>query len=276
MKLSVSVPPLLVPTLALALGLLPAGSPAGATASGGGDASAVETRWSELVARHVVDDRWVDYEAWHASEEDRAALDAVVDDLAALRPSAMDDAGAIATWINLYNAVTVQLVLEHYPLASIKDIDTGLFGSPWKIERVTVEGRRLTLDQIEHEILRVDFDEPRIHFALNCASVGCPPLADEAFTGERLDAQLDEVTARALRDPTWLDLDGCEGAYGEGVIRLTKIFDWFTGDFGGEDGVRDFLARHRPDARFVVQNTGCALDYMDYDWSLNAPPDSRP
>lgn len=232
----------------------------------------LEQRWTELTRTYVVEERWVDYARWHASPTDRDALASIVREFAALDPSVLSEPEAIAYWINLYNAVTVDLVLEHYPVKSIKDIGSGLFGSPWKIERVTVGGRALTLDAIEHEILRVQFSEPRIHFALNCASVGCPPLAPEAFTGARLDEQLDTVTARALQSAEWVDPSGCDGSYGKGKIRLTKLFDWFRSDFGGDAAVREFVARYRPADAFTLRNTRCDLEYMDYDWQLNAPP----
>lgn len=232
-------------------------------------------RWTALLATYVVDERWVDYEAWHAHPDDRAELTALIETWGEVDPRVLTPAQAKAYWINLYNAATVELVLEHYPLASIKDIDTGLFGSPWKLERVAVGARTLSLDAIEHEILRREFDDPRIHFALNCASVGCPPLADEAFIAERLDAQLDAASARAVGSNEWVDPSGCAGSYGSGRIAVTKIFDWFADDFGGEAGIRDFLARHRPSDSFVLRNSGCALDYLDYDWTLNAPPQQR-
>jgi hypothetical protein len=139
---------------------------------------------------------------------------------------------------------------------------------------VTVAGRGLSLNEIEHEILRKDFAEPRIHFALNCASVSCPPLGAREFTADNLDVLLDEASSRALHDEQWFDPSGCAGAYGPGTLRLTKLFDWFADDFGGETGVRAFIQRYRPELRFQLLNTGCTLEYMDYDWSLNAPPES--
>lgn len=233
----------------------------------------VTAAWDTLTARYVVDERWIDYEAWHGTPADVAALSEVVDGFEAIDPESLARDDALAFWINVYNAVTVELILEHFPVDSIKDIDgAGLLGSPWKLERVTIGGRDLTLDEIEHEIIRPTFDEPRIHFAVNCASVGCPPLASEAYVGAQLDAQLDRVTRRALNDPDWVDLSECAGAYGDGTIRLSKIFDWFRDDFGGDDGIRDFLVRHRPDAAFRVRNTSCGLSFMDYDWDLNDPP----
>lgn len=226
------------------------------------------TTYGTLLERYVVDDRWVDYAAWRASDEDHRALENYIDELTATDLFSLERDAQIAAWINLYNAVTVDLILDHEPVDSIKDLD-----DPWGTRLVVVAGRELSLDDIEHEILRPSFDEPRIHFALNCASVSCPPLSATPFVAESLDAQLDERTRRTLQDTEWLDTSGCPGTYGSGVIRLSKLFDWFADDFGGETGVRAFLEEHRPDLRFTAANTGCKLKSIDYDWSLNAPPE---
>jgi len=238
------------------------------------DLDGATAAWGTLTAKYVVDDRWIDYESWHVDAHDVAALSNTVDAFEAIDPDALEGDDRLAFWINVYNAVTVELILDHYPVDSIKDIDgAGLLGSPWKLERVTIAGRPLTLDQIEHEIIRVEFDEPRIHFAVNCASVGCPPLASEPYVGARLDEQLEAATRRAMNDPTWVDLSDCGGSYDDGAIRLTKLFDWFRDDFGGDAAVRNFIARYRPADAFRLRNTNCDLEYVDYDWSLNAPPE---
>ncbi|HKK70188.1 MAG TPA: DUF547 domain-containing protein [Candidatus Krumholzibacteria bacterium] len=234
----------------------------------------VHDTWNALVQRYVVDERWVDYSAWHASEEDLQTLTEVVEAYESVDPSTLTDDQKVAFWLNVYNAATVELVLEHYPVDSIKDIG-GLIGSPWGMERVTVAGETLTLDQIQHDKLDPVAQDARVHFALNCASVGCPPLAPFAFTGDAIDEQLDRVARRAVTDPEWVDLTGCTGTYGDGTIRLTKIFDWYRDDFGGDEGVREFLARYRPDDAFRLRNTSCSLDFSGYDWNLNAPPASR-
>jgi hypothetical protein len=235
--------------------------------------SVATAQYADLLDRYVVQERWVDYDGWRASTEDRAALQAYIDGLVATDIFALEHDEQIAAWINLYNALTVDLILDNEPVASIKDLGT-LMTSPWEPVLVTVAGRELSLNTIEHEILRKDFEEPRIHFALNCASVSCPPLASREYTADNLDSLLDEVASRALHDDTWFDPSGCGGAYGPGALRLTRLFDWFSDDFGGEDGVRAFIQRYRPELRFQLLNTGCTLEYMDYDWNLNAPPES--
>lgn len=236
-------------------------------------AEALHDDYDTLLERYVVDDRWVDYPAWHQSEEDRGRLERYLDEMAAVEASALDRDEALAYWINLYNALTLDLILDHYPVTSIKDLG-GVLTSAWEKELVEVEGRALTLDQIENDVIRPRFEDPRIHFALNCAAVSCPPLPSFAYTASLLESQLERVTRRAVRDPAWVDLQRCQ-TYGKGTIRLSKIFDWYAEDFGGEAGIRRFLARYRPEEKLPLQNEGCRLDYLDYDWSLNLPPDEQ-
>lgn len=178
--------------------------------------------------------------------------------------------------INVYNAATVELVLTRYPgLKSIKEIG-GLFGSPWKLQVLDLLGHRRSLDDIEHAMLRgaEDYAEPRIHFAVNCASVGCPALRPEAFLGARLDEQLDDQTRRFLRDRSRNGSDSNNAA-----LRVSKIFDWYADDFDTHSGsVGAFLARYRaelgldaaPASR--LQQGRMRVVYSAYDWSLNSKP----
>ena len=230
--------------------------------------------WDTLVDRYVVDERWVDYAAWHASESDLRALRETVDAFEAVDPSTLERDARVAYWIDLYNAATLELVFDHYPVDSIKDIG-GLLDSPWSREVVTVAGEDLTLDEIQKEKLAPVANDPRMHFAINCASVGCPPLASRAYGARDLEAALDTATRRTVHDSTWVDLGGCDGAYAEGEIRLSKIFDWYQDDFGGQEGVRAFLSRYRPEDALRLRNTRCGLASMEYDWGLNAPPAQR-
>jgi hypothetical protein len=240
---------------------------------------ATHADWTTLLAAHV---RWndtgtattVDYDGF---ARDRAALDAYLAALAAVPASNFDHwprEARMAFLINAYNAATVALVLDHWPgLASIKDIG-GWFSSPWKQRFVPLLGATRTLDEIEHEMLRgaPDFDEPRIHFAVNCASVGCPALRPEAYTGDRLAAQLDDQTRRFLRDRTRNHWDAATA-----TLTLSKIFDWYGEDFsrGGFDGVADFAARHAAEladsaeARGRIGRRAFDIDHGEYDWSLN-------
>jgi len=216
--------------------------------------------YEALLARYVTDGR-VDYTAWHESAVDRKKLHAVVAELGRRKPSAMEPDAALAYWINLYNALTLQLILDHHPVDSIKDIG-GFLSSPWKRELVQVEGEDLTLDEIENEIIRPTFEDARIHFALNCAAVSCPPLQSKPFCGDTLDAQLESATQAVVRDERFVDTSDC--AEGEGELRLSKIFDWYHDDFrprGLVEFVNGYLEQTLP--------AECDVEFMDYDWQLN-------
>ncbi|MCC7142119.1 MAG: DUF547 domain-containing protein [Candidatus Eisenbacteria bacterium] len=205
----------------------------------------------------------VRYAAWHANAADRGALGAYVDALEATVASKLEPNAGLAFWINLYNAATLELVLSRYPVESIKEIGSTL-KSPWKKKVVKVEGRELSLDEIENEVIRPGWKDARIHFALNCASIGCPPLAAEAYRAEMLDAQLDASCRRALSDRRWLALDG-------GVIRATKLFDWYGSDFEQwAGGVRTFAAKYAPaPLQAALADPKTKIEFTDYDWKLN-------
>lgn len=177
--------------------------------------------------------------------------------------------------INAYNAATVQLVLTRYPkLDSIKDIG-GLLGNPWKKAFVPLLGKTRSLDDIEHGLLRGSprYRDPRIHFAVNCASIGCPALRPEAFVAARLETQLEDQTLRFLRDRTRNRLR----SEGKGqVLELSSIFDWYAHDFKAQGGPAGFVAR-RPDAigadaasTSALRQGQAKLRFLDYDWALNA------
>ena len=128
---------------------------------------------------------------------------------------------------------------------------------------VTVAGRKLTLDAIENDVIRKEFGDARIHFAVNCASIGCPPLAIFAYSGKLLDAQLNENTQRALNDPNWVEIT-------EDKILVTKIFDWYKGDFETDAGsVRKFIAKFRPADQQKIFDDSRKIETMDYNWNLN-------
>ena len=201
---------------------------------------------------------------------DRAALKAYLDALSAV-PEA-DFRGwtkpqQMAFLINAYNGYTVELILANYPLKSIKDIGNDLFSNRWKKKFFKLFGQDSYLDQIEHEMLRKPgaYNEPRVHFAVNCASIGCPMLREEPFVAERLEAQLDEQARRFLSDRSRNRLNG-------GRLEVSKIFDWFKEDFG----VRErFFAKYAAqladgaEQQKLVAEGKAAISFLDYDWSLN-------
>jgi hypothetical protein len=176
----------------------------------------------------------------------------------------------MAFWINAYNLFTLRAIVDHYPIrgrwfslaprTSIRQIDGVWTALTWH-----AAGRTLTLDQIEHEILRPTFKDPRVHFAINCASVGCPPLSREPYVAARLDAQLDEAARRYLASAQGLQIAGNR-------VKVSSIFKWYGGDFGTpiDRAVLAFVARFGPPPAAALATSGNArLEFLDYDWSLN-------
>lgn len=237
--------------------------------------------WTALLRKHVRLVRGgqatqVDYAVFKA---DRAALKAYLDSLSAVTPAAFagwPKAERQAFLINAYNAFTVELILTRYPdLTSIKDLG-GLFSSPWKPKWIALLGGKVSLDDIEHAMLRKrgDHDDPRVHFAVNCASIGCPALREEAFVAARLDAQMDEQTLRFMSDRTRNRFNPQRGR-----LELSKIFDWYGQDFRlGHRGIASlpaFAARYAdqladaPADRERIRAGGAPIAYTDYDWTLN-------
>ncbi|MEM9237532.1 MAG: DUF547 domain-containing protein [Verrucomicrobiota bacterium] len=170
----------------------------------------------------------------------------------------------LAFLINLYNAATLKLVVDHYPVKSIKKI--GGFKGPWKQSVVRAFGKTYTLDQVEHELIRGNYDEARIHFAVNCASVGCPHLRGEAFRGDRLDQQLDDQTRIFLADPSKNRIFAKKGQ-----LELSPIFKWYEEDFVKQSGsVEKFIAPYvAEEHRAKLATGGHKIRHTKYDWSLN-------
>lgn len=232
--------------------------------------------WTALLEQHV---HWIDHGTasqvdYDGFARDRAALKAYLDALSQV-PQTDFDGWPVqerqAFLINAYNAYTIELVLTRWPaLESIKDLG-GWFSSPWKQRFFELLGAERSLDEVEHELLRGarGFDEPRIHFAVNCASIGCPALRPEAYVGLRLDAQLDDQTRRFLRDRSRNRYEP-----GGSVMRISKLFDWYASDFN-DATVFDFLTRYAddltddPTAERKLRIGAIDLEYSDYDWRLN-------
>lgn len=197
---------------------------------------------------------------------DKAALSGYVERLAATRATALSRAEQRAYWINLYNALTVKIVLDHYPVDGIKDIriSPGLFSSgPWGKKLLKIEGEDVSLDDIEHRILRPVWKDPRIHYAVNCASIGCPNLPAEAFTAANADRLLDAAARAYVNHPRGVRRTG-------GGVRLSSIYDWFRDDFGKDKtALFGHLTAFAEPALKEFLSTGPAIDGYDYDWSLN-------
>ncbi len=200
----------------------------------------------------------VDYAALKASSTDRAALDAYIKRFETADLSGSSKA-AFASWANIYNAVTVRYILDRYPVKSIRD---GYIIGPWKEIKVKAGGREVTLDQIEHEILRPTFKDPRVHYAINCASYSCPNLVPKAWEAATLDAELDAAARAYVNHPR-----GAK-ASGERLV-LSSIYDWFKEDFGGKAGVTTHLLKYAEPALATKIKAATKPAKFAYDWSLN-------
>jgi hypothetical protein len=237
--------------------------------------------WTALLRKHVVVLRGgqASQLRYAALSADRAALMAYLSTLSSVsQPAfdAFDKPQRMAFLINAYNAFTVDLILGKYPaLSSIKDLGS-VFSSPWKPKGIALLGTKVSLDDIEHGMLRLRgrYDDPRVHFAVNCASIGCPPLREEAFVAGRLDAQLDEQALRFMSDRTRNRFDPAQGR-----LEVSKIFDWYGEDFTlGHRGISSlpaFMARYAgvladaPADRERVRSQQAAVTFLPYDWKLN-------
>jgi hypothetical protein len=202
--------------------------------------------------------------------EDRRMLETYLEALQAVQVTRLNRAEQKAYWINFYNALTIKVILDHYPVESITDIDIspGLFSNgPWKAKLVVVEGEKISLDDIEHRILRPIWQDNRVHYAVNCASIGCPNLQPEPFTVENTEQLLEKGAREYIRHPR-----GARFVDDDHLV-LSSIYDWFQVDFGGsERGVLRHLSRYADPAvsERLVRFDG-DIDY-EYDWELNDAP----
>jgi hypothetical protein len=206
----------------------------------------------------------VDYGAWKASAADRGALGGYIAALEQTDPTTLGRAEQFAYWANLYNAATLRVVLDRYPVRSIKEIKPNLIAiGPWKTAVVTVGGTALSLDEIEHGILRRGWREPRVHYAVNCASYGCPNLRLRAIRGGTLEADLADAARDYVNHPRAARVEG-------GKLIVSSIYDWYKADFGGSDsGVIAHLRQHAsPRLKSELAGVKSVAKHA-YDWALN-------
>ncbi len=211
----------------------------------------------------------LDYAA--VTSEDRAKLAAYIAALEASSVTALARREQLAFWLNLYNAATVALILDHWPVASIRDIDIspGWFSDgPWGAALVMVEGIALSLDAIEHKILRPLWQDPRIHYGVTCASLGCPDLAPRAFSADRVEAMLDAAARAFVNHPRGVRV----GA--DGGLAVSSLYDWYAVDFGGSDEAVIAHLRIYAEPALAARLAGAEriADHA-YDWAINAPAD---
>ena len=217
------------------------------------------TEYGRLLATYV-EPTGVDYAAWAANEGDVNALDRVLETFAGVNAEGLEPDARMAFYINLYNAGMLQAVFEAYPIDSVTTFlpDFGIFKKPFILQG----GRKLSLDAVEKGILLADYpDEPRIHFAVNCASRSCPPLRDEPYTAAKLEAQLEAQTRQFLNSE-----HGVRLALRERKVYVSALFNWYADDFPGDSPlayIQPYYEGRLPRRLEVA--------FMDYDWSLNTP-----
>ncbi len=202
-----------------------------------------------------------DYGALKASSGDRAKLDAYLESFETLDFDTLTEDERFAAWSNIYNALTIQHMVGRYPVKSIR---SGYILGPWKKVKTVVDGEEVSLDQIEHEILRVEFDDPRVHYAVNCASYGCPNLQPDAWVAATLDQDLDQAARDFINHPRGVSVRS------KGGLQVSSIYKWFREDFGGnESGVIEHLLEYAEEGLAENIRANADIKKHEYDWSLN-------
>ena len=234
--------------------------------------------WDQWLRTHVSLTGGISTVDYKKAKADRKAFDAYVGTLEGVTPTeftAFSETQKQAFFINGYNAFTVKLILDNYPVKSIKDLSTGIsvFGtSPWKKKFFTLLGEQHYLDWIEHENLRKDYSEPRFHFALVCASKSCPPMRDEAYVASQLDSQLNSQADAFLKEPARNRYEAEKNR-----LVISKIFDWYGADFVKKSGsVQNFIApRLAKDVAEEARIKSATLEFQEYNWTLNEAESTR-
>jgi hypothetical protein len=225
--------------------------------------------WDKLLKAHVVaGPDGLNRVAYANLKKEHAALKGYVAALQKVDPATLDKPEQFAFWVNLYNAKTIDVVLDKYPVKSIKDVSLGgglkslVGGGPWQAKIMKVSGVDLTLDDIENTILRPIYGDNRVHYTVNCASVGCPNLSTEAYTGAKLEAMLEAGAKAFINSPRGVLIEGDK-------IKASSIYDWFRADFGGSEAtVIEHLKKYAsPELAARIAKVGKIASY-DYDWKL--------
>ncbi len=216
--------------------------------------------WNALLKKHVNDKGMVDYKAMIA---DSVALNKYLDMLSVNVPDedVWTDAAKLAYWINAYNAFTVKLIIKNYPVKSIKDIAGGIpfVNTPWDVKFIEIGDETYDLNNIEHGIIRKEFNEERIHFALVCAAISCPRLRNEAYTAEKLNDQLNDQARTFFNDSS-------KNKISQDNASVSPLLKWYGGDFKDKaPGLREYVNQYSK----VQINEGVDIEFTDYDWSLN-------
>lgn len=255
--------------IALSILILACSNPPEARAQGAASGEPDYTVWNTLLQKYYDPAKGMDYAA--LKKGDAAALQSLRAQLGRVNVGSLKPKAQLAYWINVYNINTVATIIEGYPVKSIRDLSTDplIRLNVFKKERVPVGSAKLSLNDVENEKIREGFKDPRIHFAINCAARSCPPIRTEAYTGDKLDAQLDDQTRRFLNGPLGarFEKDG-----NELDIHVTKIMDWFGKDFDWAGGKAAFVRKYvSADKQRMIDAAGDKIDfeYDDYNWDLN-------
>lgn len=215
--------------------------------------------FSQLLRKHVVGDAF----NYKGLIQDSVKLGQYLSTISKNAPSqSWSKEEKLAYWINAYNAFTLKLIIDNYPVESITDLHPAvhipLLNTVWHKKFFTIGGKSTSLDEIEHKILRKEFEEPRIHFAINCASISCPPLRNEAFDPSQLENQLEEQAQNFINDSERNQISATNP-------QVSKIFSWFSGDFKEGQTIIEFLNRYAE----IEISPDADIDYLKYDWRLN-------
>ena len=205
--------------------------------------------FNSLLSKYVSASGDVNYSGFRGAQ---SQLKAYMDDLVTNSPeSSWGRNEKLAYWMNLYNATTINLILDNWPVSSITDLDGG---KPWDVKRVTVDGKNYTLNDIEHKIIRPTFKDPRIHFAVNCAAKSCPPIAPKAFTASNVNSELDRLTKSFINSSA--------NSISANSMSISKIFEWYAEDFGD---IKSYINKYSN----TKVSPGADVSYVDYNWALN-------
>ncbi|RLV61155.1 DUF547 domain-containing protein [Parashewanella curva] len=225
--------------------------------------------WQILLDRYLLEEenfRVFNYST--VSSADKQALKDYIQSLSSIDPRQLNRNEQLAYWVNLYNALTVDLVVEHYPIASIKEIGDGITG-PWNIEAIEIADQAVTLNQIEHKILRPIWQDPRIHYVINCASLGCPDLPYKALSSSDIEYQLNQAAVMFINQNKGVDINN------EKLV-LSSIYNWFSEDFG--ENQTELMTHISQFAKPELKNKLAEITKQksfniefQYDWKLNVP-----
>lgn len=214
--------------------------------------------WQRFLDQYLViesEHHLIRYQA--VTSQDKAALKAYINSLANIDPRKLNRQEQYAYWVNLYNAITVDLILDNYPIKSITKLGGFFSFGPWDLEVININQKSLSLNDIEHRILRPIWNDARTHYAVNCASLGCPNLQAQAFTAQNSESLLNQAAKQFINSSKGVNLQGDK-------VTLSSIYDWFSIDFENQGGVMAHIEGYRPEFKQFDGD----VEY-NYDWALN-------